>query len=341
MGSAVSRRKFLEMMGLAGLASGMPSFLSVDRATAKEVYPSSRITFVCGSPPGGGSDLAARGVATFLPQYLKEVSSSAKGGEIVVKNVPTASGMKARTTVYNSDPDGYTIGDFIQGYLFDYTFGSDKPSFDVKKFTWLFASNMAVYVLVSRKNGPATWEEMLGAAKKEPLRWLAGSYASSMHINSIWVKEVVDIPARFLTIAGASGVVSSLIRGDGDVTMIPIDSAKAVIDSKDVNVLATFTEKRYYPNAPTIIEKGYPQFLPHVNSARLVMGPPSMTPEAKEILIKAVQKMYGDPKYQAYCRTLGSILFPMVGKQVDEAIANRIKLYQDLAPILKKHMKFG
>ena len=341
MESAINRRKFLEMMGLFGLASGMPSFLSVSRAAAKDAYPAGPINFICGSPPGGGSDLAARGIASFLPQYLKEISPGAKGGDVVVKNVPTASGMKARATVYSADPDGYTIGDFIQGYLFDYTFGSDKPSFDVKKFTWLFASNMAVYVLVSRKNGPATWEEMLSAAKKEPLRWLAGSYASSMHINSIWVKEVVDIPARFLTIAGATGVVSSLIRGDGDVSMIPIDSAKTVIDSKDVNVLATFTEKRYYPSVPTIIEKGYPQFLPHMSSARLVMGPPNMDPEAKEVLMSAAQKMYADPKYQAYCTTLGSVLSPMVGKEVDEAIASRIRFYQDLAPILKKHMKFG
>lgn len=335
------RRKSLRWVGITGMAFFFMCLSLTPTAKAKDVYPANPITIICASPPGGGTDLAVRGVAAFLPEGLKAVSPGAKGGEMIVKNVPTASGMKARTTVYNEEPDGYTIGDLNVGHLYDYTLGSEKPAFDVRKFTWLFTSNGSVYVLVTPKKGPATWEEMLAAAKKEPLRWLAGSYGGSIHINSIWFKEVVNIPARFLTIAGATGVVSSLLRGDGDIALLPIDSAKSIIESKDVNVLVSVTEKRFFPQIPTIIEKGYPQFLPYLGSARLIWGPPNLDPEAKRVLTAAAKKMYANPKYQEYCLKIGSVVVPIVGDEVEKLVNGYINFYRDLVLILKKHMKFS
>lgn len=332
------RSRFLVLTTI--MAVFMANILTViGEAGAKEIYPSGTITFIECTNPGGGMDISARGVATFLPRYLKEVSPGARGGEIVVKNVPQASGAKAYSDVFKSDPDGYTIGDFISGHLSDVALGTMKMPFDIRKFTWLLTSNQSVYTFISRKNGPKTWEEMLAAAKKEPLKWGVALYGSSIHVNSIWVKEEVGIPARFIILPGSAGLVSSVMRGDVDVALIPADSAKSIIQAKEANVLVTFSDTRYYPEVPTMIEKGFPQFLPNISGIRLVMAPPDLDPEARKILIAAAKKMVADPKYHEFCQKIGSLPSPLTGQEVADAVNNRIKFYGQISPILRKHLK--
>jgi tripartite-type tricarboxylate transporter receptor subunit TctC len=255
--------------------------------------------------------------------------------------MPQASGLRAYTKVYNSKPDGYTIGDFISGHLYEFTLGKTKPPFDLKKFTWLLTSNKSIYCIVTPKDGLATWEELIAASKKEPpLKWGVALYGSSMHVNSAWVKEEAGIEqAKLLILPGAAGVVSALIRKDIDMALIPINSARPIIDSKDANVVVTFTEERYFPDVPTIGEKGFPQFSKYTGGYRLVMGPPDMDPEAYRILASAAEKMFDDPKYQEQTIKQGSLMSPLAGEEVKVVVNDRIKFYETIAPVLKKHIK--
>jgi tripartite-type tricarboxylate transporter receptor subunit TctC len=79
---------------------------------AKDVYPSRKITWIVPYKPGGGYDLVARGISPYLTKALRELSSGAKGGDIIIKNEPGASGQRAYSMVYHATPDGYTIGGY-------------------------------------------------------------------------------------------------------------------------------------------------------------------------------------------------------------------------------------
>ena len=69
------------------------------------------------------------------------------------------------------------------------------------------------------------------------------------------------------------------------------------------------------------------------------MGPPNLDPEAKRILVTAARKMVNDPKYQEFCLKIGSLPSPLVGDEVTQAVNTRVKFYEEIAPILRRHLK--
>lgn len=325
-------------MVCAGLILSSFSLTSV--ALAKDPYPADTLSWICHSKPGSGFDIAARGFSPFLSKYLKEVSPGAKGGEINVKNVTQAMGRKAYADIYNAKPDGYTIGDINIGHVSQFIFDADKPPFDVNKFVWLVRTAMTTRLLIGNKKGLATWEEMVAASKKAPLKWSVGTMGSSGHIESAIVAETVGLQAKFLPAGGPPEQINAVLRGDVQVAWISEDSVKALAEAKEVNVLVSFTDQRLFPDVPTIKEKGYPQVIPYVGNHRLIMGPPNFDPDAKNILLAAAKKAMADPEYVTFCTKVGLTPAPLLGKDVEDLMARYIKFYTDMAPTLKKYLTY-
>ncbi len=70
-------------------------------AAAQDTYPAKPIKLIAPFPPGGGTDIFARLVATQLNQAL--------GWTIVVENKPGAAGSIGVEAATKSAPDGYTL----------------------------------------------------------------------------------------------------------------------------------------------------------------------------------------------------------------------------------------
>ncbi len=310
-------------------------------AMAQEIYPAKKITFVCASEPGGGMDLVARGVAPFLSKYLKELNPNTKGGEVEVRNMPGASHAKAMNYVFaEAKPDGYTIGDFIRGNVYKFTYGKAKLSFDVREFAWLCSMGVNQRVLICNKKRFSTWEEMMAASKKEPLTFECSSVGSSEQLDTIFLKEIAGIAGKLTFSGGSAQTVGSLIRGDTDVSLMDYTPAKALIDSKEVNVLATMTEKRILPDVPTISEKGFPEVLKLLGGEcgnRMVIAPPKLAPEAKSKLIAAFKKAFEDPEFKAFRQKVGITLETCLDDKVKETIAEHAESLRKMTPTLKKY----
>jgi len=308
---------------------------------AQEIYPAKKITFVCASEPGGGMDLVARGVAPFLSKYLKELNPNTKGGEVEVKNMPGASHAKAMNYVFiEAKPDGYTIGDFIRGNVYKFTYGQAKLPFDVREFTWLCSMGVNQRVLVCNKKKFSTWEQMLAASKKEPLTFECSSVGSSEQLDTIFLNEIVGIPGKLTFSGGSAQTLGSLIRGDTDVSLMDYTPVKTLIESKEINVLATMTEKRILPDVPTISEKGFPEVLKLLGGEcgnRMVMAPPKLAPEAKRKLIDAFKKAFDDPEFKAFRGKVGITLETCLDEKVRETIADHAESLRKMAPTLKKY----
>jgi tripartite-type tricarboxylate transporter receptor subunit TctC len=337
----IERREFIKLMATVGGASMLGSLPISSHAAAKEIYPAKDITFICYSAPGGSYDLTARSSGPFLTKALKEVSKGAKGGNIQVKNMTGGNGTKAALYLYNdARPDGYTIGDLNRASYFKFQMTKDKLPFDVMDFTYLYSLTTTHRVLISGKNsGITSWETMITRSKKEPLRWAISSVGGSEHLDTIYVMETTKIPGKMTIWGSASQTESALIRGDADVTLVAYDFIGPLIESKEVNLLISFTNHRIEPNTPTIAEKGFPRIAENVGGTggKIVIAPPNLDPEVKNILIAAARKMVVDPGFIDVFNKGGTELTPLFGREVEDYFKSKIKFLKEMAPIYKKY----
>src|SRR5215475_6350692 len=89
------RRRFLELAGVAAVASALPRpALALD-------YPTRPVRFVVGFPAGGQQDTMARLICQWLSERL--------GQQFLVENRSGAGGNVGAEAVINSPPDGYTM----------------------------------------------------------------------------------------------------------------------------------------------------------------------------------------------------------------------------------------
>ena len=310
------------------------------KAMAQDIFPAKDITYICGSNPGGGFDAFARLMGPFLTKHLKAVSPGAKGGEVKVKNMAGGGRAKAVNYLYqDAKPDGYTIGDFNRADIYKFSYGAEKLPFDIKQFTWLTAFTESRRVIVSKKNGPKTWAEMMTMAKKDPPIIASSTVGSSEHMETIWFKEVVGLPGKITSTGGSSVTVGAIIRGDADLSLMDYAAIKTLIDSKEVNLLVSITQERLVPDVPTIKEVGYPKCLEFIGGrlGRNVVGPPKMDPQAKRLVIAAARKMVADPEFQSYCEKAGNELAPLFEKEQEAAMMRYIDVIIANIPMFQKY----
>ncbi len=89
------RRQFLH------LAAGAAALPAISRVAMAQNYPTRRVRWIVGYPPGGATDITAR----LMGQWLSERF----GQPFVIENRPGASGNIGTEVVVNAAPDGYTL----------------------------------------------------------------------------------------------------------------------------------------------------------------------------------------------------------------------------------------
>jgi len=306
-------------------------------AQAQDLYPAERIVWVTPYKAGGGYDLLSRSSSPYLTRSLRELSPGAKGGNIILKNEPAASGRKAYTIVYNAKPDGYTIGGFDSAFATESLL--TPLEFDLNRFTYLVRLMLTTRVLVTAKNGFAGWAEMLKAARTKELKWGVGAFGRALHVDSILVKEEVGIPARFIAWGGTAEAMNAMMRGDISVAMVSEDSVQGLIKAGEIRVLAQFSEKSSYPGIPSIKDLGYPDLAEKLGGHRFVMAPPALPEKIKNRLVAAFQKTLQDREFQAWARKSEIPLDPLYGADADRVAKRMFKFYQqDAKPLLKKYL---
>ena len=99
------------LQALAGAISGVLALsigASVCTAAEADFYKGQTLSYVVATSPGGGYDRYGRLVAEHMQKQIPGVT-------IVVRNMPGAAHIIGANFVYNSKPDGLTIGTFNTG----------------------------------------------------------------------------------------------------------------------------------------------------------------------------------------------------------------------------------
>lgn len=330
-----TRRDFLKIAGISTSAIAMTEWASAPIALARDVYPAEKISLVAPYKAGGGYDIYLRSLSPYLTRYLRQVSRGAKGGDIVMRNEPAAAGRKGYTLIFNSKPNGYTIGAIGSGSLIDSIV--DKPEFDFSKLTFLTLSNASVKMVMGPKKGFNNWDEVVSAMKKAPIKMAAGSYGRTNHTCGIILNDKLGTNFRLINFPGTTEGINALMRGDVQVGMFDEEPTQALIEADELRVLLVFAEVSEYPGAVTIKELGYPEMAHTFTDMRFIVAPPGLQDEPKKILIEALRKAQSDPGFAAWAKKFKFHQKNIYGDDARKALMNFVKFYEEQAPMLRKY----
>jgi tripartite-type tricarboxylate transporter receptor subunit TctC len=232
---------------LLAAASGMIAL----PAMAAEQYPNKPIRFIVPYPPGGTTDLVARGIAGKLAEKY--------GQQVVIDNRGGASTIIGTDLMAKAAPDGYTFG------LITQTTMSINPNV-VPKLPYNTERDLAPitqvvyfpYVIAAHPSTPfSTMKEMIAQAKAKPgtITYGTPGTASTNHLGGAQLEQLIGAKLLHVPFKGAGPAITAALGGQvqtvitGAATVIP--QAKA----GKLKVIAFAAEKRH-PNWPDIPSTG-------------------------------------------------------------------------------------
>jgi tripartite-type tricarboxylate transporter receptor subunit TctC len=256
---------------------------------------------------------------------------------VIIKNVTAAAGKKCLDMLNNAKPDGYTFGALDSSFATESLMS--ELEFDLNKFTYLLQFNDTTRIVVVRKDGFANWNEMMVAARAKELKWGIAQFGRATHVDSIIIREAFGIPARLIPFGGTAGMMAALIRGDVQMATGSDDSAKPLIVSGEIRVLADFTAKGGYPGVPTSADLGRPDLIEKVSGHRFFIGPPNMPKRISNIMIAAFKKSLQDPAFLAWAKRIDLQVNPIYGDEADKMAKRIFKYYTvEMKPLLTKYL---
>jgi len=327
-----TRRDFLKISGFSAGALALGPIINSPFASAKELYPSAKIQYIVPNKPGGGYDIIGRSMGPYLTKYLQKLTPGAKGGGIVVRNEER----KGYPILYNAKPDGYAIGIMDTTPYIDNLLG--EAEVDFTKYTFLHAVVSTTKVVVANKKSFNSWNEAVSAQKKATIKMGVGFFARGNHVCAIIANEKMQTKFKLIPFRGTAECMGALMRGDVEIAMVSEDSAKALIDAKEIKVLLSFNDHTDYPGAMNIKELGYPEMIDEISSHRIQIAPPKLAAEPKRLIIEAMKKTCDDPGFIAWAKGANYPIKRVFGDDAEKFFMKFVKFYNEMAPTLKKYL---
>lgn len=334
----LSRRDFLKISAFYGGVLVLGSLDSdIPSGFAQEAYPAGKITWIVGLAAGGGTDIMVRGVAPFMEKHLKAISPNPDKIGVMVKNLPGGAGMRAMSEVYHGKPDGYTIA--CDGEMLHTNTILGQLGFDLFEITYLARLAASNKVLVTNyKSNLNTWDDIVRASKKAPLRIAISGFGASNHVASLLFIDTTKLAAKPVIFDGAAGSNAALLRGDVPLGIQSEDSVRQLIDAKELRPVLTFSQKSKYSGVLNVKGIGFPELNDVVSSQRYVIAPPGMPANIKRILEDVLKRTMADPEFLAWNEKAEMSFDPVIGPELDPLVKNIHSFYKSKERILREYL---
>jgi tripartite-type tricarboxylate transporter receptor subunit TctC len=261
------RRRFLQ------IAASAATLAPLSRAAWALDYPTRPIHWIIGFPPGGGADIVARIMGSWLSQRL--------GQQIIIENRPGAGTNIATQIVVNSLPDGYTLLWVGSSNVINTTLYSVLP-FD---FLTSIApvAGVVVYPMVIEVHPSLPVRniaELIALARANPGKITLASFGAGTisHVAGELFKTRAEINMIHVPYRGGAPMVTDLVGGQVQVALDVVAGSLPHIRSGAVRALAVTTATRLdaLPDIPTVAET-----LPGYEALVFTgVGVPSGTPQS-------------------------------------------------------------
>jgi tripartite-type tricarboxylate transporter receptor subunit TctC len=225
---------------------------------AAQNYPVKTVRLIVPYPPGGGNDLLAR----LFGQKLTE----AWGQQVIIDNRGGAGTTIGTALAARASPDGYTL---LLSSIASHAVSPNlysRPGYDpIKDFAPITLLAVAPMVVAVNQSSPAkTVKELMALAKSKPgmLKFANAGPGSPMHMGGEIFKDIAGVDILGVPYGGGGPALISLMAGETDMTFDTAASIMTHVRSGKLRALAIAraTRLQEYPNLPTFIEAGLPDY---------------------------------------------------------------------------------
>ncbi len=316
MPARITRRHALMAISAAALVS---------RAARAAGYPDRTITMIVPYSPGGGTDIAARLVASELQKILKQT--------VVVVNKPGAGSIIGVEYVAHAAPDGYTLlftaGDSM---VMDPAMYKSLPYDTNRDFLPITdVVTFPLFVIVKGDSPIKTIKDLVAYIKAHPDKANYASSSSVFWLASELFAQQAGLNATRVQYKGAGNMVSAVLTGE---VLFAIPSPPPVVGQAKagaVRILATTAPHRLpaFPDVPTMAEAGVPGVT--VVDWSGMWAPAGTSPEIVATLNKAVRQVLAMPEFAE--KTAGIKVTPAGASEADfkKLITSELAMWKGVA----------
>jgi tripartite-type tricarboxylate transporter receptor subunit TctC len=271
------------------LAAAICAFVLAAPVAAQD-YPAKPIRMIIPFPPGGGSDVAGRVVATVLSERL--------GRQVIVDNRAGAGGVIGSELAANAPRDGYTLlvvslAHTVNPWLYDLK-GRYHP---IKSFAPVAVIAASPVVLVVNPGVPVhSVADLVAYAKKQPgkLQYASAGVGSVTHLAGELFKYTAKVDILHVPFKGAGPATLDVVGGHTHLLFGGLLATVPQVRSGRLRALGVGSLKRnsILPDVPSIAEAGVPGY-ETVNWFGLVApaGTPTVIVERLHREVTAVQNL--------------------------------------------------
>jgi tripartite-type tricarboxylate transporter receptor subunit TctC len=246
------------LLSFTALAFAMGSTAHAQAPAPAAAYPTKPIRLIVPFPPGGGTDILSRLVATKLTEGAKWTvvadNKAGAGGTIGIGEA-----VKAAPTGYDivmGQKDNLVIGPWLYKNL---PWDPTKDLTPVAHVAWT-----PVVIATSVNSKYKTLADVVAAAKAAPGTITYGSpgNGTSIHLAGHLFEQAAGAKLSHIPYKGSNPALMDALAGNVDLLVSSLPSAMGQIKAGKLRPLAVTSAKRSssLPDVPTVAESGFKDF---------------------------------------------------------------------------------
>ena len=227
-------------------------------SAAAQDYPTKPIRMIIPFPPGGGSDVTGRVVATALSERL--------GRQVVIDNRAGAGGVIGTELAANASKDGYTLLMVSLAHVVNPWLHDLKDRYHpIKSFVPVAAIAASPVVLVVNPTVPVkSVSDLVALAKKQPgkLQFASAGVGSVTHLAAELFKYSAKVDMLHVPFKGAGPATLDVIAGHTNLLFGGLLASVPQVRAGKLRALGVGSLKRnpVLPDVPSIAESGVPGY---------------------------------------------------------------------------------
>ncbi len=322
-------RRIAAIGGLVALAPTAPL-----HAAEADFFKGQTLTYVVATSPGGGYDRYGRLVAEYLGKSIPGVT-------VVVKNLPGAGHIIGANFIYNSKPDGLTIGTFNTGLTLEQVTKAEGIKFDLAKMSWIgkAASDPRMLVLADHAKEIKTIEDL-----RKPGTPIKVSVNGADDPEVKILEKALKLNLRLLAGYNGNEDQMAMRRGEIDANFASYSAFRSFVENGYGRFLfAVGGQVDGVPQLRDVVKAQDAETKALLNLmqaqgdiARLTAGPPAVPKARLEVLRAAYRTALENPEFKEKAKKGRMPLDPAYGTAVERMVADAMTMPPDTAAMVTK-----